>query len=87
MCLKFLKRIFCKSYIEEIEKLKRNWIKQNSRIVLNFFRQNKKLTTAETAKLLGKSRSYAAKILNYLEKQNKIKETGKKGKNTVYEMV
>ena len=45
---------------------------------------NKKMTTSEIAKKLGKSRSRISSYLNGLEKKGKVKEVGKKCREVLY---
>ena len=41
-------------------------------------------TTNELAKILGKKRSWVSKILNELERENRVKELGKKDRKDLY---
>jgi|TARA_B100001971_G_C18235318_1_gene566720 DNA-binding transcriptional ArsR family regulator len=44
----------------------------------------KPLTTSQIAKKLGKSRSWVSSLVNKLERENKVKEAGKKGRSVLY---
>jgi len=44
-------------------------------------------TTEEVASEIGKSRSLASRILNLLEKKGKVKESGRRGRELLYERV
>jgi len=46
-----------------------------------------KMTTREISKKLNKSRSRISFILNQLEKNKKVKESGKKGREILYEKI
>jgi len=62
----------------EIESLERGEEK-----VLNAL--DKARTTDEVASEVGKSRSWASRVLNLLEKKGKVKESGRRGRELLYE--
>ncbi len=72
--------------IKELKSLHPSGIKKLNKYEQNVLKLLKKpMTTKEVAKKLKKSRSWTAFVLNQLEREGKVKENGKKGREVLYE--